>query len=349
MSGAIALAISPAESNRLLLGTDSGVLRSNNGGRDWAVEAPDLLVGTAFAVTYEADGRRALASGASAVFRNDGDRWHRISTPAGAAPARALARGSAPGRVYLAGWTGFYRSDDGGLSWTDAGQGLPDEPVDVLAVALDPPEVLYAVAGGRLWASFDEGRDWQPRRPGPPSARTEAVALDDVEPTRVWALVNGQLFRSDDRGDGWQAVGRPLTEPNVAVRGMTVLGPIVLLATTRGVYRTADRGEQWAALGANLPAHLEAGVLVRDPTSASTVYAGFSLAPYAELWRQAAEGRSALSRLTATELVGSAAFLALLTLAAVAALRRLTSHYRQPPATSSHPPVAPTSETRNAP
>jgi len=35
VSGATALAISPADVNHLLLATDSGLLRSRNGGRDW--------------------------------------------------------------------------------------------------------------------------------------------------------------------------------------------------------------------------------------------------------------------------------------------------------------------------
>ena len=151
-----------------------------------------------------------------------------------------------------------------------------------------------------------------------------------------------QSRRSDDRGDDWQPVGRPLAESDIAVRGMAVLGPVVLLATNRGLYRTPDGGEQWEALGANLPAHLEAGFLLRDPTSSSTVYAGFAFASYAELWRQAAEGRSALGRLTATDLAGGAAFLALLTLAAGAALRQFTGHYRKPLAAASRPPAAPT-------
>jgi hypothetical protein len=38
VSGAIALAISPTDANHLLLGAESGLLRSRNGGRDWTIE-----------------------------------------------------------------------------------------------------------------------------------------------------------------------------------------------------------------------------------------------------------------------------------------------------------------------
>src|SRR5689334_22103362 len=43
LSGAIALAINPTKPNELLLGTESGLFRSRNGGRDWSVEAPSVV------------------------------------------------------------------------------------------------------------------------------------------------------------------------------------------------------------------------------------------------------------------------------------------------------------------
>ena len=137
VSGAIALAISPAEPNHLLLATDSGVLASKNGGRDWSVEAP----GATFAVAYDLDGTGALVSGPSAIFRRDAERWRVTSTPAGAAPARAIARGSVPARVYLAGWKGLYRSDDSGASWVPINEALPEEHADAVVVSPGPPEI----------------------------------------------------------------------------------------------------------------------------------------------------------------------------------------------------------------
>jgi photosystem II stability/assembly factor-like uncharacterized protein len=342
VSGAIGLAISPTAPDHLLLATDSGVLSSKNGGRDWTVEAPDVLVGAAFAVVYDADGARALASGASAIFRSDGDRWRPTRAPAGAAPARALAPGSAPGRIYLAGWSGFHVSNDSGTSWVDASAGLPGDAIEAVVVDRGDPEVVYAVAGGRLWASTDGASHWRPRPSAAPSGRVEAVNLDDSEPGRLWVVVSGQLLRSDDRGERWRPVGRPLPDPRPEVRGLVVVGPIVFLATDRGLYRSPDSGERWEAQTENLPAHLEAGPLVRDPASPSTIYAGFSLTPYPALWRRAAEGGSSLSRLGVTNLVGGAAFLLLLLLVSVAAVRRLrASYYRMPLRTGSTSPSAP--------
>src|SRR5262249_26696422 len=94
VSGAIALAVDPVQPNHLLLATDSGLLRSRNAGLDWSLEAPSVLVGAVFAVAFDDDGRRALASTGASLFRNDGgDTWHAVTAPR--APRTRRARGHA--------------------------------------------------------------------------------------------------------------------------------------------------------------------------------------------------------------------------------------------------------------
>jgi len=66
-----------------------------------------------------------------------------------------------PERVYAAGPAGLVRSDDGGLTWEVAGEGLTSEP---LAVTLDStaPQNLYMVlADDSVWHSEDGATTWQ--------------------------------------------------------------------------------------------------------------------------------------------------------------------------------------------
>jgi photosystem II stability/assembly factor-like uncharacterized protein len=333
VSGALDLAVSPADANHLLLATDSGLLRSRNGGRDWELEAPTVLVGPVFATAFDAEGRQMLAVTGSAVFRSGDDRgWRPASPPRGVAPARALVRGAAPGRFYLAGWRGLYQTDDGGGSWMDRADGLPEEPATALAVQPGPPETLYAVVGGRIWARGDAGA-WERRDSGIPSVPIDAVAVDPRLPRALWAAGDDRLFRSLDAGVTWSPAGLPLTERNTRVRGIAGTGgtgPMVL-TTDRGLFRSGDGGQRWALMADALPAHLEAGPLVSDPIDPATLYAGFALIPYAELWRLGAEGGSALRRLDPWSLAGGLAFLVVLALGAALALRRLRLYYRPSP------------------
>jgi photosystem II stability/assembly factor-like uncharacterized protein len=326
VGGALTLAISPTNVNDMLLGTDGGLLRSRNGGRDWALEAPAVLVGAVFAVAFAADGQRALASTGLGVFRSEmGTAWRPAAVPRSATPARAIVRGAEDSRAYIAGWTGLLRSDDWGLSWSNAAAGLPDGPTTSLIVGTGLPETLYVVVGGRIWTSIDGGRTWASRGGEMSNVTVDTLAVDST--TRLWAAGADRLFRSDDGGISWQGVGRPLPEPNTAVRGITVADEAIVITTDRGLYRSVNGGERWALVIENLPAHLEAGPLVRDLVDPATLYAGFALIPYPELWRRVAEGHGALTQVSLTSLAGAVAILAIVALGAHAALRRLGHYY----------------------
>lgn len=328
VSGAIALAVSPVEPTHLLLATDSGLLRSRNAGRDWSLEAPSLLVGAVFAVTFDGEGRRALASTGSALFRSDGAQaWQPVAAPAAALPARLLVT-DRPDRVYLVGWRQAYASDDWGTSWSAFASPLAEAPITTLLVARGR---LYALAGERLWAKDAPASAWSPVDTGLPQDAIDVVAADAQSPARLWASARGQVFRSDDGGTRWVAWGRPIDAAHVSVRGIAVSPSAreAVLTTDRGLYRGGDEGRRWEILGDNVPAHLEAWPLVRDPGDPATLYAGFALIPYPELWRLAAERTGALARVGVMGFAGSIALLVLLGLAAALALRGLRRHDRR--------------------
>jgi photosystem II stability/assembly factor-like uncharacterized protein len=328
VAGAIALAISPTDVDHLLLGAESGLLRSRNGGRDWTIEAPAVVLGPVFALAFAADGQRALVSTGLGIFaREAGNSWRQASAPQGATPARAIVRSGEAGRVYLAGWTGLYRSDDWGASWSSASGGLPHETATAVLVVHRTPETLYATVEGGIWASVDGARTWASRG-GIFATSVDALAVDSKHPTRLWAAGGDRLFSSDDSGASWQRVGRMLPEPNTIVRGVAASEEAVVVTTDRGLYRTVDGGESWTMIVENLPAHLEAGPLVRDPRDSATLYAGFALVPYPEIWRRAAEREGAFARVSVISLAGGGIFLVVVALGAFAALRWLGQFYR---------------------
>jgi photosystem II stability/assembly factor-like uncharacterized protein len=329
VSGAIALAVNPIEPNHLLLATDSGLLRSRNAGLDWSLEAPSVLVGGVFAVAFDDDGRRALASTGTSLFRNDGgETWHAVTAPVGTLPARLLVAAGA-GRVYLVGWQQLYASDDWARSWTAIASPLARAPVSHIVVARGSGTV-YAVAGHRLWAMDDRTSAWRAADAGLPQGGIEAVSVDAREARRLWATAAGQVFRSDDGAMTWRPWGRPIEDARVSVRGLavSVRGRDAVLTTDRGLYRSAD-GTSWEMPGDSLPAHLEAWPLVRDPNDPQTLYAGFALVPYSELWRLAAEQRAARSHAGARRLAPTVMVFAVVGLAAAAAVGWLRRQDRE--------------------
>jgi photosystem II stability/assembly factor-like uncharacterized protein len=171
---------------------------------------------------------------------------------------------------------------------------------------------LFAVIDGRLWSGSDASA-WRALQ-GLPDGKVESVARDTAHKDRFWAFANDQVFVSDDLGAGWKAHGKPLPDAGTTVRGIAASadGKVIVLSTHRGAWRSKDGGATWYQVESNLPVHLEAGLLARDPHEASTLYSGFSLQPYGEMYRVAELGGSALSQVDSMSLAGAAAFLVLL-------------------------------------
>src|SRR5262249_4609358 len=155
-------------------------------------------------------------------------------------------------------------------------------------------------------ATTDGGGTWRDVGVGLPASQFQALGTDPRHRGRLWVVADGRLFRSDDGGGLWESVGRPLPDPPVVARGLAG-DRAVAVTTDRGLYWSPDGGERWKALADNLPAHLEAGPLVGDPRDPRTLYAGFALTPYAELWRKAREGGGTLGRVGPWSWAGGAA------------------------------------------
>jgi photosystem II stability/assembly factor-like uncharacterized protein len=296
LRSAVAVSVDPGDSAHLLLGTDIGLLRTRNGGRQWTAEALDKLTGPVTALAFSTDGGHAFASGTGGIYRWTSGVWARSDAPGGAIPARDIVPGAAPGRVYLLGRARLFVSDDAAASFRRVSDDLPSASrITSLAVIHEPGEVLFAVVDGRLMASDDVGRHWSDRSPGD---RMEIVASDGAFSKRVWSAQAEQLFRSDDFGRTWQPVGGPLPDAQTPIRGIAADPSATVLVVTshRGMYRSENGGLSWVAQEGGLPAHQEAGQLIGDRRTNGTLLAVYSLVPYADIWSDAVAAADRLAR-----------------------------------------------------
>jgi photosystem II stability/assembly factor-like uncharacterized protein len=310
LNAALVIAVDPRDSSHLLAGTDLGILSSRNGGRSWMTEARDVIFGAVFAVAFSPDGELAVCAAASGVFRRDRDGWLRAEAPESATPARALITGTANDRFYLLGRSSLFASEDGGRTFAVVPR-LPEMgEMTVLAAVPGSADILAAVIDGRAMISHDGGHAWRNAGFDGAGAPVDTIATDATRPYRIWAGAGGRIVVSDDLGSSWHSVGHSLPQARARVRGIAASpdAATVLVSSDRGIYRSEDGGETWVPKEDNLPIHIEAGPLARDPNDARVIYAVFSLMPYTEVWRMAIEGGNLLARIDPISLIGGFSF-----------------------------------------
>jgi photosystem II stability/assembly factor-like uncharacterized protein len=193
-------AVSPADGQLLFLAqirgaTDLEFLRSTNGGASWSVleQRRGSLCGFRVLLLepHPTDTRQVFrtadcysgrsSSGPLELSIDGGGHWSDVLRPFLRFASRLVGgSGVDPGRFYLAANGGLsigtsrggsvFRSDDGGMSWTEV-LSVPEDPTAVsdvvrisgLAYAPAAPDLVYAgLAGGEtgVWASCDGGTTW---------------------------------------------------------------------------------------------------------------------------------------------------------------------------------------------
>ena len=187
--------IDPTNSTRMLYATHR-IYRSTNSGSSWTAISGDLTGGGAAAIRSLAlapsdpntvyvttnDGRvqRSINGGSTFTLVKTGHPgWPRVTRELFVHPTLPLT-------VYLAGagfgQTKVQRSTDGGVTWEALDGGLPDVPVNTVAVDVRGKlPVIYAGADDGLYYSINDGLTWHRYGFGLPNA---AVVDLRIEPAR---------------------------------------------------------------------------------------------------------------------------------------------------------------------
>ena len=159
--------------------------------------------------------------------------------------------------------SGIHKSTDGGLTWRKLSEGLPEENMGKIGVAISPlqPDVLYATIElpgrtGGFWRSEDGGESWEKRSDylssgTGPHYYQEIFAnphfFDRVYQADVmlhYTTDGGKTFTMMPLGNhhsDHHAVAFDPRDPNYLIVG-----------TDGGVYESFDLGENWRFM-ANLP------------------------------------------------------------------------------------------------
>ena len=235
VSGCTAIAIDPANSQKIIVGSVGGLYTSEDGGRSW----------------NKADG--ALQAMSPCVLS-------------------VAIDPSNPDMIY-AGTLGndLLKSSDGGKSWNPV-QVTP-ETKTVASIAVHPfdSNVIYAGTTNAVFKTTDAGATWKKLEQKPEIA--ESLAVDQVNPDNVYMGTSKGLYKSTDGGKTWMGIGDEVFGGGL-VRAVAVSpsdSNAVYAATPKGVFGSPDRGASWQNLSEGVGIK-DAMALAFDPLDSSVIW-----------------------------------------------------------------------------
>lgn len=188
---------------------------------------------------------RRLYFGTQSIYRTDdaAREWVPIYTHPLDSVITAIAPSPAdPRTVYAAIRRGaVVATHDGGETWLESGQGLPDRFLGDLAAHPDDPDQAYVVAGGFLsghvFQTTDGGRSWQDRTGDLPDHPVNAVIYDPADPNAVYVGTDFGVFHSPGGGDTWNRLQDGLPVSAVyALAAQPGTGRLVAATHGRGMF-----------------------------------------------------------------------------------------------------------------
>jgi len=243
VSGVTALAIDPANPQKVFAGSVDGLYICTDGGKSWT----------------KADG----------AFKD-------LSL----LPLSIAIDPSNPDMVYAGTLNqAVIRSKDGGKTWQPVEVASGEKTVTAVAVHPFDSQVVYAGTPDGVFKSKNGGASWERIFSQPKVA--QSVSVDLVSPEVVYLGTSAGVYKSVDGGASWKEIGSDvLGQKNVKKVAVAPSDSKALYAaTTDGVYGSADSGAKWQDLakGTGLK---DAMSLAFDPVDSGTIWAATATGLY---------------------------------------------------------------------
>jgi photosystem II stability/assembly factor-like uncharacterized protein len=307
------LAFDPAKPSDMYLALeDEGVWKSNDGGNTLEPYNTGFVARRLTAIT--AAGKRLVAiqtqdGNSTGIFVSDdnGTTWQKLKHPRGLEGVHLTTITGVPSEsklLFAATPREFYRSTDGGLTWTTepisaipAGSGYhytavkgktgpraklertihPNEFHDLLSISSGTQTVLLASTNRGLLRSIDKGNHWIAANTGYADNFYE-IYTSPISDGRLVAKSTVGVYLSNDFGENWNAIPFPFRSNELTSFAVPPVGTSLpmLAATIHGLYTSKDLGKTWYPVTSGLSAS----------TVKSVIYSAQGSVAYAVLYGQ---------------------------------------------------------------
>jgi photosystem II stability/assembly factor-like uncharacterized protein len=236
------IAIDPRDKNRLYISTlDGQIHTSTDGGRSWQLlvnlNEPELILDNLIVDSH--DSSMIYASG------------HRANSAGG-----------------------FFRSTDGGVTWTTAKE-LKNEAIYAMAQSAFDPKVLMVGGSNGIWISKNSGEDWEKMVSSTTPTNVDCLAIDPRNGTTLYAGTYWRAYKSTDSGKSWRLIkDGMIDDSDVFAIDLDPRDPNHIIASAcSGIYESHNAGERWAKIQGIPSQSRRTRDIMQHPTIPGTVFA----------------------------------------------------------------------------
>ena len=258
------LLIDSSSPANIYLGTSNGeIYKTTDSGKTWhaltpGIGHPSYVIDT---LARNPVNPRQIYAGAWDAFseggglfesRDAGATWTRIKLPREFAAVRDVAIcHENPSYMLVATTGGVFLSTNGGVEWSNVGDGLL---IDAHSVAIDPvnPNILYVGTWQLGYISHNLGESWMRVEKGMPlDSDIFSMTINSDNPLIVYGSACSGVYRSDDGMQSWTRL-RILPDKFTIRAHIVYIDPTnfsrIYAGTTEGLYVSENEGRSWRLL-----------------------------------------------------------------------------------------------------
>lgn len=236
------VAIDPRNKDVIYIGTmDGQIHRSTDGGKTWRMLVrfgiPLLTLDQLFVDSQ--DSKTIYASG---------------------------HRGNLPG--------GFFKSIDGGATWTEA-KDLKNEAIHAMVQSAKDPKTLYVGSKTGIFASTDGGDDWKKLDSDTMPNDINSMAVDPRNTSTLYAGTSWRPYKSTDSGKSWRLIKNGMIDDSdvFAITVNSKDNEHLIASACSGIYESLNGGDNWRKVQGIPSTSRRTRDIVQHPTIPSTIYA----------------------------------------------------------------------------
>jgi photosystem II stability/assembly factor-like uncharacterized protein len=172
---------------------------------------------------------------------------------------------------------GFFKSTDGGVTWTESAQ-LKDQAIHSLAQSESNPDTLIAGTFTTIFRSEDAGETWKqlPTTNVSGLIHVESLAIDPRTTDTIYAGTFYLPYKSTDGGQTWKSIRNGMIDDSdIFAIDIDPRDPNHIIASAcSGIYESKTAGESWKKVQGIPSQSRRTRAILQHPSVPGVVFAG---------------------------------------------------------------------------